>query len=167
MLLIIRNMRSLSFSSLMDIYAEGNAENGRDKYPNLSQNQQILLAEQDFYQYLNQVFFLTDGAFYAVWAPQGRYVAALRMEPYHDGLLLEALETRPEARHKGYASQLILEAINWLSQQGRGKIYSHVSKKNAASISTHLKCGFQKILDHAVYADGSVLHSSITFYLEY
>jgi hypothetical protein len=46
------------------------------------------------------------------------------------------------------------------------KIYVHISRRNAASIAVHIACGFCKILDHAVYADGSVLRSSATYLYE-
>ena len=116
-------------------------------------------AEQDFYQYLREVFFPTAGAVYAVWEENGTYITALRLEPYRDGLLLTALETAPEYRRRGYAQKLI-EAV--LEELPGEKLYSHVSKTNAASLRTHISCGFQKILDHAAYLDGSVLRSSCT-----
>ena len=78
----------------------------------------------------------------------------------NDGLLLEALETAPAERRKGYAKALI-QAV--LPQLGDVKVYSHVNKRNTASRKTHEACGFVKCLDHAVYADGSVLHDSDTY----
>lgn len=157
MLYLAKKFRELNFSGLMEVYEEGNRENGAQHWPGLSENEQILRAEQDFYRYLED-FFKTEGAFYAVWEENGRYLSALRMEPYEDGLLLEALETRPDCRCKGYASAL-LQAV--LEQEERA-VYSHVSRNNAASLRTHEKCGFQKIRDHAVYIDGSVSTSAVT-----
>ena len=158
MLILVNKMRDLSFSRLMDIYAEGNEENGRELWPNLTDNERILRAEQAFYQYLNEDFFKTEGAMYAIWEEKGVYVGALRLEPYEDGLLLEALETAPEYRKKGYACKLI-EAVK---EQFSGKIYSHVGKRNTASLRTHEKCGFQKCLDYAVYVDGTVARNAFT-----
>lgn len=160
MLTIARRLADLSFSQLMEVYQEGNAENGMDFYPEETPERQRMLAEQDFYDYLNGVFFRTEGATYFVWTEAGRYVSALRVEPYQDGFLLEALETAPDQRSKGYAKALIREV---LAMYGNEKIYSHVSKRNIPSRRTHERCGFQKILDHAVYADGSVLHTSLTY----
>ncbi|MBP3672329.1 MAG: GNAT family N-acetyltransferase [Oscillospiraceae bacterium] len=160
MLIIAKSMKDLSFSALMEIYIEGNMENGQDNYPEEPEYRQIMLAEQDFYNYLSQVFFRTDGAVYLIWEERGKYVSALRLEPYQDGLLLEALETAPDQRQKGYAKTLILAALGEFDGK---KIYSHVSKRNTPSIRTHEVCGFEKILDHAVYADGSVLRSSVTY----
>ena len=68
-------------------------------------------------------------------------------------MLLEALETAPEQRRKGYATALIRAA---LAQVGTVKIYSHVGKRNEASLKTHIACGFRRISEQAVYADGSV-----------
>ena len=89
-----------------------------------------------------------------------RYVSAARLEPYRDGLLLEALETAPELRGRGYAAALLRNMLE--SAPGTGPVYSHVDKKNAASLAVHRACGFRRILEHAVYADGSVLASACT-----
>ena len=159
MLVIAESLRSLNFGQLMEVYEEGNLENGAEFWPDLPQAQQLLNAEQDFYQYLKECFFSTDGAFYALWVANGAYVSALRLEPYQDGLLLEALETAPQHRGRGYATALITAVMQTV---GDTKVYSHVSKRNTASLRTHEKCGFHRILDHAVYADGSVLTTSCT-----
>ena len=86
------------------------------------------------------------------------YFSALRLEPYEDGLLLEALETAPAHRRKGYAEKLIRAVQAEFLQ----KIYSHVSKKNTASLAVHQKCGFRQVLDYAKYIDGSVVRSAVT-----
>lgn len=153
MLKIARKMNELSFGKLMEVYLEGNLENGQDLWPDEPEGRRIALAEQEFYNYLQQIFFRTDSAQYLIWEENGRYVSALRLEPYKDGLLLEALETAPEARRKGYAARLVQAALEHV---GNVKVYSHVGKRNAASLRAHEKCGFARILDHAVYADGSV-----------
>lgn len=158
MLFLAENMSSFTFSKLMDVYVEGNLENGQDLWPELTQNEKLLRAEQAFYQYLNEDFFKTTGAVYAIWEENGAYISALRLEPYQDGLLLEALETAPEFRKRGYAFELI-EAVK---SEFPGKIYSHVGKRNIASLRTHEKCGFQRVLDHAVYIDGTVARNAYT-----
>lgn len=163
MLLIADQLRNLSFGMLMEVYREGNLENGREFWPNESPERQMALAEQDFYDYLSRTFFRVPGAYYAVWSVDGHYVSAVRMEPYRDGFLLSGLETAPAQRRRGYAKQLIRAVLD---SRNHGKVYSHVSKRNPASLRTHESCGFQKILDHAVYADGSILTSSVTLLAE-
>ena len=153
MLRVARSLRQLSFGALMEVYAEGNRENGEEFWPELSEGERILRAEQEFYQYLQQVFFRTEGAAYYTWETDGITVSALRLEPYRDGLLLEALETAPDQRGKGYAKALITAVLALTAPQ---KIYSHVGKRNIPSLKTHLSCGFSRVSEQAVYADGSV-----------
>lgn len=160
MLIIAKSLNELTFSGLMAVYTEGNLDMGRERWPEESEGRQLMLAEEEFYNYLRQVFFPTKGAAYLIWEERGSYVSALRLEPYQDGLLLEALETAPEQRRKGYAAALVRTV---LEQYRNVRIYSHVAKGNTASRRTHEACGFRKILDHAVYADGSVLRSSVTY----
>ena len=160
MLYLARSLSQLHFGSLMTVYADANRENGRESWPEEPEMRQIQLAEADFYRYLSQVFFKTPGAFYAVWEENGRYVSALRLEPYRDGLLLEALETDPEQRRRGYAAALIQAVQTYLGESG--KLYSHVDKRNLPSLKTHEKCGFCRIADFAAYVDGSVNRKACT-----
>lgn len=164
MLYIAKVLRDLNFGALMEVYREGNLENAQEFWPELPQGQGILRAEQEFYQYLREDFFSTDGAVYALWQENEKYISALRLEPYRDGLLLEALETAPEYRRRGYAGRLILAVLSQLQPK---KVYSHVSKQNTASLSVHEKCGFQRILDYAVYIDGSVNQRAVTMCYEH
>ena len=156
MLLIAKSLRGLSFPKLMEVYVEGNRENGGDRYPGETPDRQLALAEEDFREYLSQVFFAAEGAAYFILEEAGRYVSALRLEPYEDGLLLEALETAPEERRKGYAAHLICETAAHLKQSGPVRLYSHVLRGNTASLRTHEKCGFRRVADFAVCVDGSV-----------
>ena len=158
MLYLADKLHKLNFSQLMTVYTEGNEENGGDLWPELSREQQLLRAEQAFYQYLAEGFFPVSGAVYAIWVENGTYVSALRLEPYEDGLLLEALETAPQYRRRGYGEKLIRAVLDAFSQ----KIYSHVSKKNIPSLDIHKKCGFVQVLDYAKYIDGSVARNAVT-----
>lgn len=159
MLEVFDSLKSLNFRMLMDVYAQSNRENAEDFFPQLSGTQGIAMVEQQFYTYLQEVFFKTQNSRYCVWAEAGKYVSALRLEPYRDGLLLEALETAPEQRRKGYGSSLMLTALAQI--QGE-PVYSHVGKRNAASLTLHTGCGFEKIQDFAVYIDGSVSQNAVT-----
>lgn len=160
MLIIYNRLQELHFSELMNVYMEGNREKAEE---NADPTLGLLEVEQEFYQYLRQVFFATPGALYAVWEENERYCSALRLEPYKDGLLLEALETAPEFRQKGYAGKLVSAVSDLLAEK---RIYAHVSKTNTASLKTHAACGFQRVLDYAAYVDGSVNHRACTLMRE-
>ena len=153
MLYWAHRLQDLDFRQLMEVYEEGNLENAEIFYSDAPRNQWLRLAEDAFYQYLRDTFYRIPDAVYAIWIENGRYISAFRLEPYRDGLLLEALETHPRQRNKGYAGALMREVLN----EVKGKrVYSHVGKRNAASLAVHEKCGFFKISDTAAYIDGSV-----------
>ena len=155
MLKVIRNMRDLNFGALKDVYADNEEILGKHN----ATAEERIIAEQTFYQYLHEVFFRDPCSFYAVWNFDGRYLAALRLEPYRDGLLITALETAPGARQKGYASSLLAAALQEVKDQ---KVYAHVKKNNHISLHVHKKCGFLVVSDSAVMLDGSVTSSYST-----
>lgn len=157
MLKLVGKMRDLDFPALMNIYMEGNLEKA-ESYGDGG----LLQAEEEFRDYLRADFFSVPGAFYALWEAEGKPVSALRMEPYQDGWLLEALETAPTHRNRGYAKMLISAVIRYLAAQGPVRVYSHVSRGNVPSLRTHYACGFEKFLDYAVYIDGSVTQRACT-----
>lgn len=152
---------SLPYSALLEIYEGSLESSGRELAPNASEYEQRFLAEQELYTFLSDCFFKTPGAFYALWQEDGHFCSALRMEPYQDGFLLEALETAPRLRKRGFAEMLIRETIIALPH-GTRKVYSHIAKSNQASLTVHTRCGFQKILSYARGIDGSVLSDHVT-----
>lgn len=163
MLTVARSIRALQWGQLMAVYEEGNRENGEDFFSQLSPAEQLIRAEQAFYTYLTEDFFRQQDAGYYIWSADGQYVSALRLEPYRDGLLLEALETHPAQRGRGYAKQLVQAAMEAADAE---KVYVHISRRNAPSIAVHTACGFRKILDYAVYIDGSVNDRCDTYLYE-
>ena len=152
MLCVVTSLRQVQWGQLMALYEEGNRENGEDLYPDLPPYQQLQQAEQDFYDYLRSDFFTEPGDRYCLWTENGIYVSALRLQRYRDGLLLEALETHPEHRCQGYAKRLIRAVLDGVTEP----VYSHISPRNTPSLAVHRACGFQKVLEYSVYADGSV-----------
>ena len=165
MLKIISHFSQLDFSQLMNVYEQSNSENARMRNSNMTENERYLRHIEGFYTYLRESFFRSPDCVYAVWAPQERYVSALRLEPYRDGLLLEALETAPQERGKGYATALLRALADYLCTTQWDTVYSHVGKKNRSSLAVHAACGFERILEHAVFVDGSVSHNSCTLRL--
>ena len=162
MLKLVHTISALSFSQLMNVYVESNTESGFDLYGQHLEFERLHLVESDFFHYLKSVFFRQEKSFYAIWEEGGRYVSAVRVEPYLDGFLLCALETCPQERCKGFAGKLILSICDYLSAMGADAIYSHVSKENIASLRVHMRCGFEIVENHAVFTDGSVSQNSCT-----
>lgn len=162
MLLLLTKPVDIRFQELMAVYGESNAENAAEFYPHEEKGIALNRVEAEFYQYLREVFFPVDGAVYALWEENGEYRSALRLEPYRDGLLIEGLETHPDYRKMGYGKKLIQSVQCALRDQGPVVLYSHIGKRNIASVKTHLACGFQRISEQAVYIDGSVTDRACT-----
>lgn len=159
MLQLFTSMKELNMRQLLRVHSES-------IYANCgTENLRQLQAEQEFFDYLHEFFYHYDGI-YALWVTKGNYCSALRLEPYQDGLLLSGLETAPAVRGRGYATLLVQAVLSYLPDSGYRKLYSHVDKNHSASLKVHTNCGFQRILEHAVFLDGSVYQSSCTFCYE-
>ena len=62
---------------------------------------------------------------------------------YNLGNYIEALETHPEYRKKGYGAKLLLQVLDLLKETGGFKICDCIRKENIASLDNHKKCGFE------------------------
>lgn len=144
--------RELNFEKLCAVYRETCEQLAEDKSLSLHQ------AEVDFEDYIREEFFRLTGAFYAIWEENGLYLSALRMEPHRDGFLLTSLETAPDHRRKGYGEKLVSAVIDYVNKP----VYAHVHRNNKASFALHTKCGFERILDYAVFLDGTVSQDAWT-----
>ena len=163
---VITSVSQLNIDELLAIYREESMCNGALRYPHCAPAQQLLKAENEFIGYISEVFFRASGAFYALWIENGHYCAALRMEAYRDGLLLESLETKHELRRRGYAHKLLTASLEYAASLGFAGVYSHVDKRNVPSLRAHEKAGFQRISESAAYIDGTVTQKSCTFYFD-
>lgn len=161
MLICAKAFNELNFDGLMEIYQEGNVENAEYFYPGKPVEERLALAIMGFREYLCEQFFKQENAQYWVLTENDKYISALRFEKHRDGLLLEALETHPDHRGQGYAKKLILDVLAKLPKETR--IYSHVSKRNVASLATHMSCGFVKEQDYVLAGDGTVNNNTTTF----
>lgn len=162
---IITSLKELNFRMLCCVYSDELLSAGKQEYPMLNENMQVLEAEQDFYQDTSE-FFRLKGAFYAVLETEGCYYALLRAEPYQDGYLIAGLQTEALVRNQGYASELLAQTLAYLSGQEICKVYSHIRKDNQPSIRCHIKNGFSPITDYARYLDGSVDNRCSTYLKE-
>lgn len=145
MLLRITSFANLDKRKLMDIYSESNAENAAHFYPEETDKEAALRkAEAGFLHFLENDFFKWSKAACWVWEESGTWVSALRTCEIQAGsYYLEALETHPEHRKRGYGSSLLSGVLNAMKKDGPFRLCDCVSKNNAASLKTHEKCGFQ------------------------
>ncbi len=157
MLRVFTSIEQLSYWKLMGVYLELNTEKAAT-YRRKERNAALHAAEQDMYAYLQHCFFKKPGSFLAVWESDGVYASAVRVERYADGWLINALETAPDKRRRGFGRQLLLEALKGID----GPVYSHVHKENKASLALHKVCGFAVISDESELLNGSISNAHYT-----
>ena len=104
--------------------------------------------EAGFLDFLKNDFFEQDGTSYWILEENGVWISALRLSRIQTDLYyLEALETRPDQRGKGYAPLLLSSVVESLKKAGPFRLCDCVGKKNTASLKTHEKCGFRIVSD--------------------
>ena len=145
MLLKITEFAGLDTGKLMCVYSESNYENTDYFYPDETDKEAaVKKVEAGFTEFLRDDFFTQEEAACWILEEEGAWVSALRICRVQDGVYyLEALETRPDLRGKGYASKLLSGVLEAMKAEGGFRLCDCVSKRNAASLKTHLKCGFR------------------------
>lgn len=154
---VYHSIGELNFSSLMQVYSEGNEENAGYFYPSMPIEESIKLAQRDFKNFLDK-FFSISGNMCFVLEDGNEFLSALRLRPFDGFYYLEALETTPKHRRKGYAVELIKQVCSYLAgDDGKEVIIRDcVSKKNFASLCAHKKAGFVIETEQGIdYEDGS------------
>lgn len=126
-----------------EVYIEGSYENAKEKYPNLEDLSEAIREEEQCFMGFLKRFLEKEQNKYYVYEVDGAWVSALRLTKLDGFYYMEALETAPEYRQKGYAAKMIDEVISLLRGRGAVIIRSNVSKSNQPSLATHEKCGFR------------------------
>lgn len=117
--------------------------------------------EQAWYENLSS-FFREDGGTLFFWEEQGAFVSVCRVEAARGLCILHDLETKPSARRKGYARNLLLATIDHLKNRGIDKVCVHIRRTNKPSLALHTTVGFVKVKDTARLLDGTVSSAYIT-----
>lgn len=143
MLLKITSYSDLEPRKLMALYCESNAENADELYPTEEKAAALRKVEASFLHFLENDFFPREKAAYWIWEENGVWLSAARTCETERGLYyLEALETPPQHRNRGYASALLTGILDALKAEGAFRLCDCVSKTNTASLRTHEKCSF-------------------------
>ena len=131
----------------------------REKYPDATDLTTAIQQEEDSFVCFLQDFFTLPENTYYVLEKDNMPVSAARLSKINDFYYLEALETPPQYRKKGYASELLNEMITHLHQQSSVDIRDCVSKTNTASLATHKKCGFFIAEENGIYYPSNTVNN--------
>ncbi len=159
MLFRIDSYGVLDERKLMDLYVEGNLENAEELDPEGTDRSKALKrAEAEFLHFLKTDFFQRAGNEYWILEENGLWVSALRASRIQDGFYyLEALETRPDCRRRGYGEALLTEVLAHLAELGPFRLCDCIHKKNLPSLELHKKCGFRIVSEAGLcYLNGTV-----------
>lgn len=144
MLLTFKDMtKENMYRMIHSVYPEASYEIAKDKHPKMQDLSEAIREEEQYFveKFLGKFMSKNENTYY-VWEVDGEWVSALRLTKLDGYYFMEALETAPEHRKKGYASELIKAVIQKFEEVGPTVIRSNVRKTNAASLATHQKCGF-------------------------
>ena len=98
--------------------------------------------------FLINEFYKNNIASYWILSVDDEWKSALRTLKVKDGFYyLEALETKPEERGKGYGCRLLSMVIVALKKEGPFILSDNVGKHNYPSLRIHEKCGFSVVSD--------------------
>lgn len=96
-----------------------------------------------------------------------QWVSGLRAVESEPGKwFLEAVETMPGKRNRGYGKKLIRHVTEFLKGTGAKKIDCIIGKSNLSSIKMHTDCGFKKTKEPPVNCWGELEEGRILFRLE-
>lgn len=143
MLLVFETMNEDEMLRMVQgVYREACLDNARWHHPDCADlSEAIREQEQGFVEFLKE-FLAEERNQYFLWEDAGEWVSALRLTKLDGFYYLEALETAPEHRKKGYGAKLMQAVAEYLQKHGPVVIRDNVSKKNVPSLELHKKCGF-------------------------
>lgn len=143
--LITKKIEEIDFNKLMDIYEESNWENlsmvESDIDEKSDKNILYQKVRQAYTDYLKNDFLKSGKNYLAILIDEKSYLSALRLFDEGKYFLLEALETNPSFRRKGYGEKLLSKVLDNFAN--REEIRSEVGKNNKKSLNLHKKLGFK------------------------
>ena len=123
MLLVFTGAEGLDGEEFSGVYRGSALENCRGMYPQEPDGERALARyEADHLAYMAGPFWEEGGVLLVLAGEDGRYLAAVKLYPGTGAgcWQMEALETRPGERRKGYGLELLRETQGWLERAGGG-----------------------------------------------
>ena len=150
-MLIFHSFDAVDGGQFLDLYRGSSDENCVSFYPEFEKAEALREYEKGYLDFMRNSFF-NEGGTLLILSEGRRYVSALRLIEEAEGkYYLEALETNPDFRKKGYAKELLLQLQKYLKEKsGRYTLTSHVEKTNTASLNTHFAAGFEITADYII-----------------
>ncbi|MBU5473711.1 GNAT family N-acetyltransferase [Roseburia sp. MSJ-14] len=98
---------------------------------------------------------------------EGQWMSGLRAIESETGIwFIEAVETMPTQRNKGYGKMLLLHTIDYFKKINAKKLECIIGKSNVTSIKLHSDCGFHQTDELPVNCWGELEDGRLLFRLE-
>ncbi len=161
---LLYSMDEVNINEFLEIFKESSKENALEWYPESTAEEALEKYENGFLEYMRDTFWKEKGAL-ALLSWKGRYVSSLRLYTKDENtFLMEALETKPDCRKKGFASEIIRRTISCLEEKyDRIELISYTGKHNIASQHTHAAAGMKNIRDYWENEQGERDETQLTF----
>lgn len=115
----------------------------RESMDDLAENFESRAAMEREYGAFLKEFVQTPGQMLLAEQGQGRWVSALRAVEVQTGRwYLEAVETNPRDRGKGWGKALLIHTVQELERRGAWELFSLIHPDNGPSIAAHEAAGF-------------------------
>ena len=145
MLLVLQSPEELDVPKLLAIYRESALKNCQGMFPAETFADSLEQYEAGYAAFMREEFFTQPGRFWMVETADELWASALRLLPLEEPntWMIEALETHPDHRRKGYGARLLADTVRFMEDtHGELVLLSGVGKRNAASLQAHLHSGF-------------------------
>lgn len=170
MLIEVKKLSDKDALLLMAVYKESNKKKIAFLFPEIqSEEDGLRMVEDEYSKWLRDDFLKGKNTFCYVWEENNIWVSSLRFHYVENKVyFIEALETHPEHRRKGYAEKLINSIIDKLKEDGDFEIRSYTSITNEASRKTHSRCGFLTLEDKTFdYTTQEYVENAVGFLYKY
>ncbi len=146
---LMRSPEGLDEAAFLAVFRASSLKNAPSWYPDLPPEQALERYERSYLAYMRGPFW-AEGGILALLADGSGYRSCLRLYPLegHNRFHVEALETRPDSRRRGWGAEVLRRTIRALEAElGRVELVSNTHKTNAASRSAHASAGFVQARD--------------------
>lgn len=159
MLKIITQIDEDVISKLLSVYSESMDDMKRNFVSDTEMSRAYATFLRNFVKKPNQLIIVE--VFDEEWVSALRAIEAMKGHWF-----LEAMETKPDERKKGFGKELLRHTIGYLKVLGMSEITCTISQNNHKSQALHGKCGFIPTNDPPFNCWGELENGTILYRLK-
>lgn len=163
-IMIFHDPEGLNKEEFLAVY-KGSAEiNAPQWYPDLPFEAAVQKYESGYWDFMQRSFWEEKGVLLVAHSDSHYVSAVVAYQKENHSFLIEALETAPNERGKGYGKIVLKEMLDFLvHSDSNATVYSFTGKKNIASQRTHASLGMEKLHDYWQDESGTIDNTQITY----